>query len=246
MKRGWTFLLGTGLAAGLGALGARAPEAMARMEAFRVVDIQVQGNHYLSREAALASAAVPSRASVWDDLDVYRGRLSAHPLVREARVRRLLPGTLVLEVREWEPVAMVPDPALVPVDGEGRVLPIDPVQHRLDLPILVPWGGEGVRPLTPAQRRILAREVSRMAQADPELVARISDLSLDRQGDLRAQVLDPAAVLLFRPGLPSRRIQEGMRVLEDAGERFEGMAPTDLDLRYEDQVVVRLQGIKGS
>jgi cell division protein FtsQ len=246
MKRGLVFLLVTGVAVGVAALAARAPEALAGMEAFRVVDVQVRGTRFLAREAAVATLAVPATASVWDDLEVYRGRLLAHPLVREARVRRRLPGTLVAEVRERDPVAMVPSPDLAPVDGEGRTLPIDPIKFRLDLPILVPAAGEEAPTLTPAQRRTLAREIARLAQADPELVARLSDLSLDRRGDLRAQVLEPAGVLLLRPGLPVRRIQEGLRVLADAAGRFEGMAVTNLDLRYEDQVVVRLQEIKGS
>ncbi len=246
MKRGLGFLLVTTLAVALAALASRLPEAMARMDTFRVREVRLEGNRFLSREEALAAVAVAPGSSVWDDLEVWRDRLANHPLVREARVRRVFPGTLVLEVVEREPVALISAPALEPVDALGRTLPIDPSEHRLDLPLLTPWGPAGASALTPSQRRILAEEVARLARVDPWLLSRISELSLDRRGDLRARIWDPDVTLLLPPGLPSRRIREGFTVLADAGERFEGQAAMDLDLRYQDQVVVRLSGSEGS
>ena len=246
MRRGFLFLLVTGLAVASAALASRLPEALARMELFRVREVRLQGNRFLTQEEAARTVALPPGANVWDDLSAWEERLAAHPLVKEAKVRRRLLGTLVAEVVEREPVALVPSPTLEPVDAEGRILPIDPARHRLDLPILTPWGSGGEEVLTLTQRRILAAEVARLGEADPELVARLSELSLDRRGDLRARIWEPAVTLSLPLGLPSRRIREGFAALADAGERFEGRAATDLDLRYQDQVVVRLGRSKGT
>jgi len=246
MRRGLAFLLVAGLAVALAALASRLPEALARMELFRVRAVRLEGNRFLSQEEAAKTVAVSPDASVWDDFSMWEERLAAHPLVKGARVRRRLLGTLVLEVVEREPVALVANPTLEPVDAEGRILPIDPARHRLDLPLLTPWGSGGDGVLTLTERRILAAEVARLAEADPELVARISELSLDRRGDLRVRLWEPAVTLSLRLGLPSLRIREGFAALADAEDRFQGKAATDLDLRYEDQVVVRLGGSKGS
>ncbi len=246
MKRGVVFLLVTALALGAGALASRLPDALSRMEVFRVTEILVEGNRFLSRTEAVMAAAVPDQASLWEDRDPWTAGLLAHPLVREARIRRRLPGTLILEVVEREPVALVSNPTLEPVDEAGRLLPVDPAEHRLDLPIITAWGGGDLATLSPSERGVLAGEIARMAEADPEILARISELSLGRRGDLRARIWEPEVTLFYRPGIPGRRIREGLRVLADAGARFEEREAMDLDLRWEDQVVVQLSRPKGS
>ena len=156
------------------------------------------------------------------------------------------------------PVAIDPDRAvrpLEPVDALGTILPIDPAKHHLDLPIIHLSGGGGGVALTAAERRLVAGEISRLAQWDPEFVAGLSEVTLDPRGDLRAEVWrrddqgeiwDLPVTLRFHPNLPNRRVQEGLRVLGDAMIRFEGAVVADLDLRYEDQVVVRLHRTRGS
>jgi hypothetical protein len=240
MKR-WVGFWGiVALAVALAGVMSRAPRALANFEAFRVTEVRVEGARYLTQDEALKTLALPADASVWDDTRDWEMRLQHHPLVAAATVHRRFPGTLVLQVVEREPVALYPGPALEPVDASGRVLPIDPAVHRLDLPIMARAGSEGSGTLTPAQRRLLAEEIHRITLGDPEFLARVSDITLDSRGDLHARAWDPTIILHFRAGLPNQRIQAGLRVLEDASTRFDGKRVTDLDLRFEDQVVVRL------
>ena len=101
--------------------------------------------------------AIPPHASVWDDTSEWEKRLETHPLVMNAKIHRRFPGTLLLEIEECEPVALFPSPTLVPVDGTGRILPIDPTLHRLDLPLISAGGGDGPNSLTQAERTMLIR-----------------------------------------------------------------------------------------
>jgi hypothetical protein len=240
MKPWFAFWGIVALAVALAGVMSRAPRALARVEAFRVTAIRVEGARYLSHEEALKTLSLPAEASVWDDTRGWEMRLEHHPLVAAVTVHRRFPGTLVLQVVEREPVALYPGPALEPVDRSGRVLPIDPAVHRLDLPIMALAGSDGAAALTPGQRRLLAEEIHRITQGDPEFLAWVSDITMDFKGDLRARAWDPPVLIHFRAGVPYRQIQAGLRVLEDASGRFEGRRVTDLDLRYEDQVVVRL------
>jgi cell division septal protein FtsQ len=245
--RPWlAFVFMATLAVGLAALVARAPEALAKMEAFRVTRVTLEGNRFLTQAQAESTLDLSATASVWDDLDLLEERLGSHPLVEEAKVGRRFPGTLTLKVVERIPVALAPNPTLEPVDASGRFLPIDPAVHRLDLPLITVGGRDRLETLSASERNLVAGEIARMAQRDPEFLARISEVILDPRGDLRAEVYDPPMTMLFRPNLPSRRIQEGMRVFGDALTRFEGAGIADLDLRYEDQVVVRLSRIEGN
>ena len=249
MKTGLTFAFVGVLVMALAASLARVPEALARMEAFRIREIRVEGNRFLTREEALNTLGIPPSASVWDDLDAWEERLRDHSLVEDVEISRRLPGTLVMRVEETVPVALAPNPTLEPVDASGRFLPIDPARHRLDLPLMVLAGVGKTATPSASERRLLAGEIARMAQQNPDLLSRVSEVILHPRGDVEARFWrrDPAREswdspvnLLFRPDLAPSRIQEGLRVLEDALIRFEGAGILDLDLRYDDQVVVRL------
>jgi hypothetical protein len=255
MRRWFAFVLALGFVVALAGALARIPEALARVEAFRITEIRLEGNRFLSAVEAAKALAISPLASTWDDLDPLEERVRAHPLVEDCWARRRFPRTLILKVVEEAPVALVPNPALEPVDAAGRFLPIDPSEHGLDLPIITGSHNGAAHDLSTAERRLLAEELARLGQGHPELLARISELRLDSRGELWAQfwrrdpqgeVWDLPVTLRFRPNLPEDRVQEGLRVLGDAMTRFEGALVAGLDLRYDDQVVVRLNRAEGN
>lgn len=233
---GWltaAVLMGWGLSWGL----PRVPEALARVDWFRVRSFRVEGARYLDFEEAERAASIPPGANLWDDVAPIEARLRAHPLVREARIARRLPGTLVARIEEQQPVALLPTPILQPVDREGRVLPLDPALHRLDLPIIRP--GRTVRGTPPpAAIAAAAREAARLAELDPAFWERVSALTERGSREVMLEWGDPAVRVLFRAPLPQTRLREALAVLADVNDRG-GPAPLLLDLRFADQVVVR-------
>jgi len=239
MKRWLTFVFMLALAVALGGVVSRVPRALAEVEAFRVEEVRLRGARFLTHEEAVKALNLSDRASVWDDTKILEARLEEHPLVKEVTIHRRFPGALLLQVVEREPVALIPNPTLDPVDESGRLLPIDPAFHKLDLPLMASAGQEGPGSLTPAEIRLLAGEISRLAQGDPELHSMISDFALNSSGDVRARILDPPVTLHFRPGLSGGRIRTGLQVLRDAQARFDEGDVVELDLRFKDQVVVR-------
>ena len=225
-----------GLLAGGVALAAdRLPDALAELEFFRARDYRVSGTRLLQEQQVLATAAISPLVSVFDDLTLIELRLERHPLIRHARVTAELPGTLVITIEERTPVGFVAGPVLEPVDRDGQVLPLDPVEHRLDLPILIRVEGGGA--LSPTQLRVLAMEVDRLAADDPTFLAAVSEMAIDDRGDATA-VVSGDLLLRFRPPLSHRRLHDGLTVVEDAILRRPDRRAAVLDLRFEDQVVV--------
>jgi hypothetical protein len=246
MKRWLTFVFVLALAVALGGVFSRVPEALSEVEAFRVKEIRLRGARFLTHDEAVQTLDLSAGASVWDDTKVLAARLEEHPLVDEATIHRRFPNALLLQVVEREPVALFPNPTLEPVDESGRILPIDPAIHRLDLPIMAS-GKERHGTLTPADLSLLAGEISRLAKDDPGLHARISDFTLGPRGEVSARISDSPVTLHFQAGLPNGRMEAGLRALADARGRF-GVGEADavdLDLRFQDQVVVRLGGAGG-
>jgi len=250
MRKGMWLLGFTVLAGATVVAIPRVPGWLSQIEFFDVREIVVEGTRYLDPDTARAVAGVPSGFSVWGDLEGVQARVRLHPLVAEARVRRKLPDALIIEIREREPVALLPTPSLVPVDAEGRELPIDPTRHRLDLPLLRPrteripgqsWpaavaGEEGV---TPTQLRTLAGVVASLVALEPRVAASLSEASVDPYGDVILHFLEPATAIHVRPPLTSARLMEGWVVLADALDRNPERTPLAIDLRFADQVVVR-------
>lgn len=244
MRRAVLWLGALAVIAGIAVAIDRVPDALARIEAFRVGGFALEGARYLTLEEAVGVAAVPSGASVWDDPAAWEERLRAHPLVRDARITRDLPSTLVFRVKETTPVALVPGDVLEPVDATGRPLPIDPARQPVDLPVLRPTVADGAEPraLSPEELRELTRELARIAEIDPGFATRISELAMIATGDVAARLSEPRVTVLFRRPLPAYRLRQGLRALSDASGRAGAGPPRSVDLRYEDQVVVRIAG----
>lgn len=243
MRRETRILLATLVLAGAWAGAPHVPSALERVEWFRIQDLQVRGLRYVPRDTVVARLSLDARASVWVDLGELEGRVSSHPLVRSVSVERRLPGTLIVQVQERIPVALVATPVLEPVDEEGLILPLDPTVLRLDLPIL-----EGAVDPAPGARfvpeplRRLAREVSRLQRADTAFLRRVSEVAwLDDAGGqtILARWGEPRVEFLLRAGTPAHRLREGFAALGDAMLRVEAGSPRQVDLRYADQVVVR-------
>jgi cell division protein FtsQ len=89
----------------------------------RIESIQVSGTRTLTSAEVLAAAGLRTGESlVGLDLATARGKLLAHPRVREASVRRRLPGTIVVEIAERVPCVIVRADRDYLVDAEGAVL----------------------------------------------------------------------------------------------------------------------------
>jgi hypothetical protein len=50
---------------------------------------------------------------------------------------------------------------------------------------------------------------------------------------------EPPVDFLLPPGTPPARLREGLAALADAASKSPDLLPTAIDLRFEDQVVVR-------
>ncbi len=240
MRSQMSILLGTLALAALWEAGSRVPAALSSMKTFRVRTVEFRGLRFMARSRALQDLRLTPRTTVWVNTHLLAERLETDPLVKTAHVRRKVPSTLVVDVVERRPVALVPMPTLVPVDASGLRLPIDPARHHLDLPIMesVDPPAPGARFL-PSRSRELAAEVARLVEADTAFYQMVSDIAETGDGTVRARWSDPPVDFLLRPDTPPGRLREGLAVLQDALAREPEHAPTVIDLRYADQVVVR-------
>ena len=241
MRRDLRIIVATVGLAGLWTGGGRVVETVSALGTFRVTDVEISGLELVERGEVLALMELTAETSVWGDLEAWEDRLAGHPLLEDARVRRRIPGTLVVDVVERRPVALAPTPTLEPVDRKGVLLPLDPAERRMDLPIL------GVRELPapgarllPTRVRVLAGAAAGLLEADTSFQRMVSEVAWgDDRATLVARWSEPPVDFLLAPGTPASRLREGLTVLADALGREPEPPPAVIDLRYADQVVVR-------
>jgi cell division protein FtsQ len=217
---------------GVAALGAITsiwwgPPALGTLSFFRVRRVEVTGARYASPNEIVSRLRVDSTASVWDAVEPLEDRVREHPSVREVRIKRRLPGTLVVEVRENPPVALVQAAGgLVAVDETGRTLPVDPTAVDVDLPVLR------------TRDTVALKLLGEVRETMPGLFARIGDIR--RTGtELAIRLTEPAPrLVLAQSTLSAERLSEIIPVEADLARRK--LMPSELDLRFKDQVVVRL------
>jgi len=223
-----------------------------RMEYFHVRTIEVQGTHYLDPATVVERLGVDTMRSVWDDNATLVTRLKSLPQVGDAVISRKLPGTLVVKVRENLPVALSPSPrGLEAVDSAGVVLPIDPTTADLDLPIALQRD---------ASMLVL---LGALRTSDAALFNRISEIGREGRNGIvillerrDMGVLTPADSVADSVAFAASASRRGLRVRALVGVsvlRLADIFPVEsdllrrranvaeLDLRYRDQVIARLQ-----
>jgi hypothetical protein len=240
MRRDVKILLST---AGLGAIAISYQPLIAavmEMDTFRVADVQVQGVRYLSEDDVVALLGITPQSTVWSDPEVWSDRVLAHPLVRAATVTRRLPDGLLVEVTERTPIALAPTPTLEPIDAEGYRLPLDPAAYRLDLPVISTSSTppEGAQ-LVPADVRRLVGEVGHLMASDTAFLQRVSSVEWMERGAMMVGWTEPRVDFLLPAHASPTRLREGLGALADAVAKTPDRLPTVIDLRFEDQVVVR-------
>jgi len=241
-KPGWKILGALLLIAVIMAAGWGVQSAARQMAFFRVRRVEIRGAKYLQPGEVIARMKIDTLASLWNDLEPYRKRVLEHPQVSDASISRRLPGTLVVTIRENLPVALIQTrTGLLAYDSVGTQLPIDPSRTSLDLPIVA------------SRDPVLLKLVGAIRASVPKVFARIEEvrrtgrdeilltLSRDTSEIPGGAVASPSGALRVRVpvGLSVERLADIFPVETDLARRQAHV--DELDLRYRDQVIARLQ-----
>jgi cell division protein FtsQ len=206
--------------------------------------IEVTGNHFVPRAAINERFAADLGLSVVRvPLDDRRVALEVIPWVGQARVQRVLPNRIRVEITERAPVAFLrTDDGLSLVDARGVILD-RPLEAAFHFPVIT--GISEAMPLAQRQQRmrLFAEFLRDVDLAHPGAVDEVSEIDLADAEDLRATItglpgIEQAAPLLVRFG--DKDFVNKFRLLVDniAQWRARTGRIESVDLRFDGQVVV--------
>jgi cell division protein FtsQ len=203
-----------------------APHVLGQLAYFRVRRVEIVGARFVQSSDILSRLHVDTLSSVWQPPAPLEERIASHPGVRSARVGRRLPGTLVVEITERWPVALVPTPTgLVPIDEHGVALPIDLTRTNVDAPI-VAYRDAG-----------LFRLLGRLHAEAPALYERVSEVGRTGRDEVWLRI--SSVPVRAMADVSVERLADLGPVEQDLARRQ--LRAAEIDLRYRDQVIARLQ-----
>ncbi len=222
----------------------RAPGWGRGEERFLLSRFEVRGNRVLSEDEILELSGVVMGSNLLDvRISLLEEAVAASPRVDRARARRVLPDRVVVTVEEKCPAALVAVGAdgILEVTDDGAVLPAAAQTASVDLPVITGVVGDvepGVAELSPELTEALAL-LRRAREVSEGLWMDISEIRIaPGSGLVIYTVADGAEIRVGSGALGSRDLERLWRVLTDIRDR--GREVETVDLRFRDQVVVRL------
>jgi cell division protein FtsQ len=208
--------------------------ALRRLDFFRVRRVEIDGTRYVSPDEIVSRLRIDTTASLFDDVGPLKKRVRQHPSVRDVRIERKLPGTLLVRITENLPVAFVQAASgLVAVDATGHSLPVDPATADVDLPVLA------------VRDTLTLRVLGEVREQAPALFARIGEVRRFPRGGsfyllfrLTESPMNSAHDVLASGDVTADRLSDIVPVEQDLVRRK--LRATELDLRFRDQVIARL------
>ena len=213
---------------------------------FAVTEIDVVGHDRRTAETIATESGVTAGANVFSlDLDSARARILADPWVSQATLARRLPGTILIQVTERKPAALVAlrDTYLATAEGElfKKLEPGDPI----DLPLVTGLRQEALDDDREGTMRTIRRAIDLAAEYEHGALAKrapLEEVHIDSDGTF-AVVVGRNALQLVLGGPPFRRkLDQAARVvaeLDKRGAKADSIM-LDNDSRPE-RVVVRMR-----
>ncbi len=202
----------------------------------KIQQITIVGLERLSREEITEKLNLPSDSSLWSiDMDHLKGQLETHPWIRAVTFDRVLPHSLIVQVEERQPAALLrASKTTYFLDEEGHLLPGETTKAGEALPVL-----EGMTSKFFSQHK---DESHRRAKQGIHLAELLSERFPGRP------TVNVAHAHTTIVDLPSFRFQFGQEA-DRQWERFLVLYPTvkdtierksqEVDLRFSQKVILR-------
>ncbi len=212
---------------------------------FEVRRVLVQGNCFLSEERILAVADISPGANIFKlKIADIMSNLEQLPMIKETRVARSLPSSIVITVVERVPLGLLPaKEGFIKVDEDGIYLD----REEAGAPGLPVITGTEVDPDTPGQVLKSERLSSALAvikELPAEAGANLAEVHVGADGQINIYTTEGYQC---RFGLP-QEIQEKGRILQQVLSelRRQGVMINYIDLSYAGQPVVCYKNLAGA
>ncbi len=214
--------------------------------AFAVREIDVDGHARLTREEILSQAGIALETNVFDvSPQEAEERLTEHPWIAEARVRRRLPSRYEIEVRERRAVALLALGDVFLVADDGSVFKRAEEEDPIDLPVITGIDRDRFTRDRAFRTSVLLEVVALVHDYQGAGLLRrepIGEVHVERDGGLSLYVGDDATYVRLGHGPFRPKLRRLRTVLDELSRRGARALYVYLDNeRRPDRVTVRIR-----
>ncbi len=216
-------------------------------ESLKIQRIVVEGAHLVPAQEIFSAAAIASKSPMYGGVDLFevRRKILLQPFIKTVAVLRQYPDALRIRVEERVPIASVNNGQLLYVDTEGILMPFQSLAASLDLPIISNVDGlKAMKPGEPCANTELHEAIALLqtAQAiDTSLFHFISEVNMNGGKDIMLYSTDVGVPIIVGRGDIGKKLVTLQAFWSNFVKSGTSQALRYIDLRYEDQVVVKWQ-----
>jgi cell division protein FtsQ len=220
----------------------RAFDLVVSASTLQVRHIKVHGNARVSAGEVQALAdGLRGNSILTADLESYRRRLLKSPWVADVALRRVLPATVEVFVRERQPMGLCRlGGQLYLIDRQGTVIDeYGPQYAGFDLPIIdgVVRAPHSAEPALDERRAHLAARVIDAVSRRKDLADRLSQIDVSDLHDAVVLLAKDSALLHIGEEQFAERLQSYVELAPTLRERVQDI--DYVDLRFDDRLYVR-------
>lgn len=209
-----------------------------------VSKVTVEGNRIVEANEILQLAQVKPGTPLYDlDLATIRNNVVSNFFIKDAVVERDLPSTVRITVYERSPIAIINRADILYIDEEGVVLPHSISKETFDLPILSGLPSAASLKAGTTLRDADVQEALAILSASKlvskELYHLISEVHLRNGGDVVLYAAEWGVPIIMGRGDVACKLVRLEMFWNEVVRQRGSQALQYVDLRYEDQVVVR-------
>lgn len=210
-----------------------------KQSVFAFEEIIVAGNRFISANEIRQLAKVDSKQKLFEiDLNAIEVRVEKHQLVKKATVSRRLPGSIVVEIIERQPIAVLDGAKRIAIDEDGKLLTKLSSKHAAACPLITGVNYSGKLSDFPEMQHIL--EFLRFAKMNEKnLYVQISKILYSQNSGVCFYLM-PSKVKVVVGNEDFAARTSNFFVLWNHLEKENRLSAIEyLDLRFNQQVVVR-------
>lgn len=208
---------------------------------FHVEHIDVRGLKSLSTEEVVVACGLAENENIFDvDLRRVASRVKAIPRVDKVLVSRRLPSTIVIQVQERTPVAVLPYAGyFVEVDGAGLAIGLEESYRARELPLLTGLALRSVRVGCPVDAPEISSALA-IATALPEPILRqVSEINFNPSHGFSLHMQSGMQAILGSGTVAELKSRVMVLAAILARLEEEGRQATYIDVRFEKRPVVK-------
>jgi len=215
---------------------------MGNDRSFSIQRVEVIGCEILQTDDVMKAANVPLSTPIMQlDLRAVQQRVEQMPMVKNVSVARQFPATIAIRIEEVQPIALLNNDGLHPIDDLGNILPMPRRFKVLDLPVL---SGAVVTTRTNVPRLnhngLSAIEyLTALRKYDSALYHDISESRLDSRGGLVLYLMEEGVPVLMGKEQWLEKSERLSVVMKHLKTQSGALHVAEFDLRFAGQVIAR-------